>query len=755
MLFRATRLFSTFQWFFPFSNLPLGRGPDTQRIWIAADQPTPTGSRNRSPAPVHYIATWHTLLQHPLQQRIPDACVGTMAGTVCQRGSPMLTRWLFGPSLALTCTLSLLGFGGGTYVPKKHVPRSGAVPLHLPASIAGADVHVATREDSRRLVAATNRSQRVNLTSSSRRDSGSGRGLVSAGIGAGSRSSQSRSHSRTGTSGTSEPDVITAAGILIGHDHPVQLSESRAARVEALWHQQDVRAGDNAAAEAADFTVDSCFLRAIHPHTALCAIGVVLLLLWWCLSLQLFLGLELGSCMRFLSTSGDSWRTGPAKERRPHLDNAKLILMLMVVVTHCHVATKGWRWNIPIHLFINPFCTRTFGFISGICSQDGPSLRSFRSLVFRLIMPLVLFSTIYEPAVLPIVEIGRPLSLNEYSQRVQVNLTEAQAGASWYMFALICWRIWSWMLSPLKPGWRLIFASVAASLAGYAELSTFKLHQAIPSFPVFVFGQVFPYEFALSFVPYTRGTILYGVVSLYALYIFGWQEVGKSLLLDLPYWSWTGSGHAFDKQQEICGIFESSFIWVRALFRTVMEMTKCLIFLFAVCPRGRVAVVSDYGAYTLYPFLLHYAFAVAQNRWLPFTHEPPALNFMAWLLLWAAEVFVVTVWVLFLSSPPVRYLFRPLLEPIWLERLVGVETLDRQPKDAMRLPSFAGRASSSAVPLRAQAGVCSADPAEAGTHATDTDEPTQAQLAQQQPRYTAARAAAAAALACVSSGRRQ
>lgn len=453
------------------------------------------------------------------------------------------------------------------------------------------------------------------------------------------------------------------------------------------------------ALDEVNFTVDQCFMGSVHPHTVLCGLGTAILLAVWLLTVGWIANSTLGERLRLLWSSGSYWETGPSKERRPHLDNAKMFLMFLVVLTHCHVATKGWRWNIPIHLFMNPFCTRTFGFISGICSQESPSLRSFRGLVFRLIVPLVLFCGIIEPVVLPVVETGRFLSWRRYTIRVELNLTLAEAGATWYMFALICWRIWGWFLQPLTPLWRLTASFVFASLAGYVELSTFKLHQAIPSFPVFVLGQVFPYEMTLSHVPYSRETFTFGVVSLCGFYMFGCLHGGEALLRDLPYWSWAGEGHVFDKQQEVCGGLESALIWVRALFRTVFEMTKCFIFLFAVCPRGRVPVISDLGAHTLYPFLLHYAFATGLNRWLRVPAEGVALSIAGWLLLWVVTFAATAALVLVLATPPVRTVFSVFLEPVWLERLVAADIANHRPSSERRAPSTS-MISAPAVPTK-------------------------------------------------------
>jgi len=456
----------------------------------------------------------------------------------------------------------------------------------------------------------------------------------------------------------------------------------------------------------------------IHGHTVYCMVGtVVLTFIWFGVAYWMHPGLVgiskpfagfTGTLREFgvPATLGDPFATGPGPVRQPHLDNAKFLLMLTVLLTHCHVATKPWRWNKEAHFFINPCCTRTFGFISGIMTQDPPGVGAMRVTLFRMVAPLILFSAVVEPALLPLAEGEAMGGFQGYAHRVMSNLTEATAGATWYLFALVAWRIWGWMLMPLTPTYRMLAALIFASVGGYKEIVAFKLDQAIPSFPAFVFGQLFPYRLAVARIPATWSTQMLGFALLSFVWIIGSFEFGCRWLQDLPFWGWGDDGHPFLRQQAACGSWEMFLFWFRGLFRNMWEVTKGFIFIFLVCPRQRMGFLSDMGAHTLYPFLLHYSFAVLQNRFLELPADHVHWGAGRWLVCWVMELTFCLVVVTFLSSYPVRYIFAVLLEPRWLERLLAVADVkdSRYQRKASHAPGVVDEGQKLGVPMPSQAG---------------------------------------------------
>lgn len=431
----------------------------------------------------------------------------------------------------------------------------------------------------------------------------------------------------------------------------------------------------------------------ITEHTIMCCAGSIVLLFCWLLGAWYlhpgYLGIDLpqgfvGALPGFQAPSREhrGREPGVGKQRCAHMDNAKLILMFMVLLTHCHDATHDWRWNAEIHLLINPFCTRSFGFISGLFDQDAPDGASCRRIIFRLAAPLILYCTFVEPLVLPLVDGTTMNTWDDYSLRVINNLTLSQAGATWYMFALICWRVWAWMLLPFFPMARFAIACAFAAIGGYPELSAFKLDQAIPSFPAFILGQHFPYHKAISRVPNTWFTRMLGFVATAVVFAVGMAPEGRRFLSDLPYWHFGVDvhNHLFLKERETCGEGEAALVWMREVFRNLWELSKCFIFIFLVCPRGNLGGFSALGAQTLYPFFLHYPFAMVQNQYLVMPVESAEWTNAQWGAAWIVECSVVALVICTLASQPVRIVFGPILQPVWLERLMAKSLPDSRCK---------------------------------------------------------------------------
>lgn len=161
--------------------------------------------------------------------------------------------------------------------------------------------------------------------------------------------------------------------------------------------------------------VHSTCYYGIAENTLKCCAGSFVVLLCWALGAWFldpgYVGIAVPrgfpDALRGFGAPSTATRQGEAgvgKQRCAHLDNAKLILMFMVVFTHCHDATRGWRWNVELHFLVNPFCTRAFGFISGLCAQDAPDGDAACRIVFRMVAPLVLYCIIVEPLLLPWVD---------------------------------------------------------------------------------------------------------------------------------------------------------------------------------------------------------------------------------------------------------------------------------------------------------------------------------------------------------------
>lgn len=419
----------------------------------------------------------------------------------------------------------------------------------------------------------------------------------------------------------------------------------------------------------------------IHDFTMYSVLGVIFLGAVWAVHIAWFAPRD---CREEEGPKGAEASSADerevAKTRYPHLDTAKFLLMVLVFTTHCKSVHHDWPGHHAVMVFINPFCTRCFALVSGIVtSREEPNTASMQRLVFRLAAPLVIFCVFIEPLLVPMA-LGLPpkATLRLMPLRAATNLTEASAGATWYMFALIVWKLCGWMLLSLRPELRILVALVVSALDGYMPLQAFKLGQAMSSFPVFLIGQLLPYDLVVQRAPWRPLTALWGALLLFMIFAVGFTYTGIHFLLDLPMWGWSGS--TFQAQEVQCGAAEAAFIWVRGLFRNVLELTKSCLFLFFVCPHGHKGFITDLGAYTIYPFFLHYTVAILEVRLvgqlsfpIPWGLTPAQRCAAGWFLQIAIGFVVVAL----LSTRAVRILFGPVLQPKWLEKVMAVDTDER------------------------------------------------------------------------------
>lgn len=387
-----------------------------------------------------------------------------------------------------------------------------------------------------------------------------------------------------------------------------------------------------------------------------------------------------GPSPQVLAEAGTQEAEGPSEitdvyhevevDAAPHIQNAKIFFVSLVALAHCQKTTGHWRWNVEIRDFVSTWCTRGLAFCCGITAQDVPNKDTIRRLLFYEACPLVLYCVVFEPVVLPLIE-GRGYgSVTDWGHRIISNLMYGTAGATWFLFALLFWRIWGWMLMAFRTPWRLPVAMTFWVVAGYGNMASFKLGQAFASFPLFAAGQLFPYDFVVQNLPMQAERVVLGVLCLLAALAAGGTELGQVVLGDLPSWGWAGDP-TLEADIAHCGAGEAGLIWMRGLFRNVMELSKTLIVVFFVCPRQRLPGITDAGAHLLYPYLLQYAVLEIQNGVMKGSFHYLEVSAAAWVGIWAAQFTSTLLVVVCLGSPPVRFAFSALLEPRWVERLVG------------------------------------------------------------------------------------
>jgi len=372
------------------------------------------------------------------------------------------------------------------------------------------------------------------------------------------------------------------------------------------------------------------------------------------------------------------------RSRLDILDNAKFLLMALIVIDHAKGnAEKYWGWTtgVPELEAITQCHTRIYCFLSGVVAKDAPSKRGFRNIFGRLVLPIVLFSFV-DPLLVLSDQFGAQMKTNLIVAYNPVYLGPAALMPIWYMHALVLWRLGGWAIYPLSPYCKFLVAFAVSAFGGYfVPLHLSALEPAFVYFVVYVLGQLCPMEAILKRLPQTWASISTGIVLLVMSTI--WLSLPFVLAFmddgSIPIWGWAGRAH----QSDLSG----ALYWLRGLFRHTFELSRGFVFLFLCCPRspGRMA---EWGQRSLYAYLLNNIFLTDFCR---LVHVPSSSTQAGQTVQIVILVTLSFSLVALLSTAWVRELFRPILEPVWLENfLCGVpETKGKTPVPSAEAPSSA------------------------------------------------------------------
>jgi len=262
-------------------------------------------------------------------------------------------------------------------------------------------------------------------------------------------------------------------------------------------------------------------------------------------------------------------------------------------------------------------------------------------------------------------------------------------GISWYMYALVCWRVGGWGLMSMKPITRCVASLMIMIMSGYIIDSPGFIRNAGIYLPIFVAGQLFPLKEVMSRIPEVTPTMfIAGVTLLLATARWEFSDTGLSFLNGIPFYSW---GHTEGPPDGYCNFAAFSSFWLRGLFRNVLEVSKGLVLILLCCPRQE-NLLSRLGQYSLYTYLLHPWCQDFVNKgiqiydWRPHPNAKSSVEFQ-WACVFGAIVYAFAMNI-FLTSWPVRTVFSPILEPAWLERLFAAETKESKPSNKESLPLY-------------------------------------------------------------------
>ncbi|RFU88499.1 hypothetical protein DY218_01405 [Streptomyces triticagri] len=344
----------------------------------------------------------------------------------------------------------------------------------------------------------------------------------------------------------------------------------------------------------------------------------------------------------------------PRPDRDPFFDNAKFLLVVLVVVGHNwaqlvrDMDTVKAAYTV-VYLFHMPAFILLCGLFSRGFTGTGPQIRA---LISRVLVPYLLFTVAYKA--LYVLVSGDDFTL----------MPAQPTYLLWFLMALFLWRI-------TAPVWRAVRYPVAVSvlISLAAGLTGIGYQLALPRvlmfLPWFVLGmQLRPEHFRRL---RTRAMRQCAPVVLLA-------ALGGAYLLAPRInanWLYMKADHT--------ELHTGSLVYL-AIRLGLFALSGALIVAFFALVPARRTTFTALGAVTMFPFLVH-GLLVQAGKAYGVYEDLGRLGATAAVLL-ALFGFALTV---VLSSTPVRRVLRPVVEPRFPKGLVPADT-DRGLSDTGRVP---------------------------------------------------------------------
>lgn len=171
-------------------------------------------------------------------------------------------------------------------------------------------------------------------------------------------------------------------------------------------------------------------------------------------------------------------------ERNPLLDNAKFILIFLVVLGHMIESLISTDPIIKtIYLSIYSFHMPAFIFISGMLSKSDINQKVILKMIKSILVPFIVFTIFYE--LFSYITTGH---ISSYSKNLQ------PYWILWFLYSLFIWKLFLPIILSFK--FPITISLVIALAAGYFESIGYflGLSRTLYFFPFFIFG----YKFTLK-----------------------------------------------------------------------------------------------------------------------------------------------------------------------------------------------------------------------------------------------------------------
>lgn len=339
-----------------------------------------------------------------------------------------------------------------------------------------------------------------------------------------------------------------------------------------------------------------------------------------------------------------------ATTRDPWLDNAKMVLVTIVVIGHMIVLMPSGP-DYPLDVksraydFIYYFHIPAFVMLTGYLSKRfSYTRRHLGSLLGTLVLPYIVFSWL-------MVQFRHVVGGEPLLDPIWTN----PRWPMWYLIVLVWWRL----LTPLlRLHWAMVPASIAVSLvAGSTNQELFDLNRTLGLLPFFVIGLHLRPEW-LALVRRR-----YAWVAGLAVFAGIWWLTTRTD----DYWSTQFLFYRASYAE--LGVSLNEGMWIRA--RLILVALAGTAAVLSWVPHRR-SFLSTMGAYSLVVYLCH-GFVVRYLEYQDYQDEMPGSGYRAL----AVTVALAVALALFLAWTPVARVLNLLVDPIGSARTLRAQRTAR------------------------------------------------------------------------------
>ena len=343
---------------------------------------------------------------------------------------------------------------------------------------------------------------------------------------------------------------------------------------------------------------------------------------------------------------GTDNETGKVPARDSRLDNAKFLLLALVVIGHALEPLRDYGLTSAIYYWIYFFHMPAFILISGYLSRSfDASSRRVEKLVLSLAVPYLFFWTIHQ-AIYTVERGGLPDSLSLLKPTWTL----------WFLVALFVWRLSVPVWKRLR--WPVVIAVLISVFASTTDLgTTLSLGRVLSFLPFFVLGLSLRREhFFFLDKLWVRlcSVVILGVTAFLAI------PISDHLSRDWLFWRDSLTDRDIDPLMPSIGIR-------LAFMGLALVMTIAVL---ALTPKRRTWY-TDLGAYTLFVYLGHSVVLILlkASPWYDVLKGTGPIGLGLTLVLALALIFL-------LYTPWARKSMRWLVEPnfTWLLRQDAQDT---------------------------------------------------------------------------------